>query len=291
MAVTLSKPVLGVTAALFAATLVTLLALRRKKSSVPSDEDEDEDDEDDEDDDEEEDDGELTPDKIKEIFDDLSHHMQGKLQQLSMMIQQVKSSGQHIPDEQLLPYMKQEFEATLQQYEEECYSRFGTDESSFQSAVKENGSDPKVKKAIFKLRSLHATVDPDGYSARIVASAAQDEAPSDMTVEKFLPYIDLYFDALTHCMATVAENIKEENDIDDLASLQADDLQQVMAAVQQRFAQVSDAESAAALEEQGMTVEAFQLCMQKFKNEKILAAKMQECQYRQQTVFHNLGLR
>jgi hypothetical protein len=279
-----NRGAVGATAALLAAAslgAVLLLKVRsnRKDSALELQELDDDDDEDDEGnnpDDEEE----LTPDLIEEIFDDLATHMQRHLQKVSVMIQQVRSQGQAVPEEQVLLYMKQEVESSLAQYEPECYARFGTDEESLKAAVHQFASDPKVKSSVLKLRSIHASVDPEGPSAKFVS----EQVSSHWTIDTFLPIIPVYFDALTLCMARVTESVKEDLCTEDMSR------PDVTVAIQQRFQELNTDATEEALAEHGFSMGEFSACMSKFQSDPKLAMAMRECKVKQEMVFRSLGL-
>ena len=266
---------------LLAATTATLLGLtiylttKKSSSSGPDigeiDEEDDSDDE------------LLSASELVDIFEDIYNALNEKLGQIGQMLAQVRASGQNIPDEQLLPYMKQEFESHLQKVEPAIYEKHNTNEEEVQLATSRHGDIPAVRKGIRQIRTLHAAVDPTGFAAQIIASESEVLIPKDLTPELVSEYLTVYMHGLNKLMSSLVQECQAKGlDVRNPS---------VSAELQTLFQKKATDYSEQLLQaECSISLEVFQAAMTKFQSEPLLGQTMNVLQVEQQTLFQSFGL-
>jgi hypothetical protein len=205
------------------------------------------------------------------------------------MIQQIKASGQVVPEDQILSYMKSEFEGNLIKNQGAVFAQYGFDEESVKAGVKKHGADEAVAKAIGKLKQLHAIVDPAGPSAMELKSGASGSAtkgpeiPKDLTLERMIDIVGVYMMCLTTTMRSVVTDFKSKG-----ANI-AD--QQVVSQIEVVFSRLIEGESEKALlEEGGVSLAIFQAGMAKYQQEPSMMQRLQQLHLMQQEEFREMGL-
>eukprot|EP00639_Heterosigma_akashiwo_P001236 CAMPEP_0194572580 /NCGR_PEP_ID=MMETSP0292-20121207/9099_1 /TAXON_ID=39354 /ORGANISM="Heterosigma akashiwo, Strain CCMP2393" /LENGTH=270 /DNA_ID=CAMNT_0039423579 /DNA_START=11 /DNA_END=823 /DNA_ORIENTATION=- len=216
----------------------------------------------------------ITKAQVLEIFTTINQNMQAKVreltQQLDQISQQMKAAGQALPEKEIHAYLSQEFESHLKKVEEQVLEKYKTDEDELEEATEyfEEQGDEEVKAVVRQLEVMYEAMS---------GTAKKKEAPADLTREKFLALLPVYFGSMSKALAGLVEEAARKG-----ITPQSPEMQQLVATQ-------LDARALKTMQEQGLDNEVFNAGLQKFHEDPEVFQKLQEYQMLNQQQMMQMG--
>ena len=228
----------------------------------------------------------ITEDDVCKIFERLFLEMNNVLAQLSQQIQQIQMSGQHIPEAQLRPLLKGEFERALMARQAQVFEDFGVDADCLEEAVWEFMADEeehsKVVKSVERFQKLYENVSGDKVVGRRPGKEAAEEKVDLMDAVQTVEAAEVFFGALTARMKELVESVQAEGkSLEDPA---------VAKELNVKFAATGNESGEEALKEKGITMGSFQASIENNASNPTVARALQMLQMRQQQELMSMGV-
>jgi hypothetical protein len=187
------------------------------------------------------------------IFDRLFLEMQAVIVQLSQQVQQIQTSGQHIPEAQLRKLLTAEFERALLARQAQIYEDHNNvDAECLEQATWEfiANEEPRVTRAVERFQKLYEGISGQTVVGRRPGVKVETVEAKVLDAQETIEAATVYFDALTSVMKQVGAEFKADGkNLQDPA---------VANAFQQKFAALANYAGDSALEGIGLTLKDFQ---------------------------------
>lgn len=200
----------------------------------------------------------ITGDDICKVFDRLFMEMQAVLAQLSHTVQQIKMSGQVIPEQQLRQLLITEYQRALTAKQTQVLEEADMDYDCFEEAtwefLEKESEHPKVKKSVERFQKLWESISGESVVGKRKGSSADPAKPEQpieiLSAQKTIEVAEIYFDSLTNAMGELVDVFKKEGkNLRDPAVAQQ---------LQMEFSGVANDKGEEALKELGVTQAQFQ---------------------------------
>lgn len=216
----------------------------------------------------------LSAEKTALVFETIVAEMGGVMMQLAKIEAQVRqesaSTGQPIPEDQLMAYLGQNFEASLQKVSQNVYQHLAVSEEDAEYASNYYKKDARVGNAVNQLMQLIHVA-----TGQAIETEADGTPNVEISIETMLEMLEETFSIMGDVMETTcAEIIAEEIPKDKIGET-----------LQMRYTQKADTASATVFSKFDVTRASFQNATIKYSTNATFIAKMQSLQTQQDIRF------